>query len=135
MKTKLQSYVLLGFILGAGAGVATPAAAQTTAVTAVKTTAAKYTEEQKVEHLIQLISKMEGATFVRNGSEHAPKAAAAHLEAKWEKHREKIRTARGFVNELASKSGMTGEPYKIRFADGTEKTTNEVLLNELKRLE
>ncbi|GAB3828086.1 hypothetical protein GCM10028895_41140 [Pontibacter rugosus] len=88
-----------------------------------------------MEHLIQFVSKMEGATFIRNSSKHSCREAAAHLESKWEKHKDDIQTARDFVNELASKSGMTGEPYKIQFADGTVKTSNQVLMQELQQLE
>lgn len=94
-----------------------------------------YTEEQKVSHLIQFVSKMKGATFIRNGSEHTCREAAEHLESKWEKHKDDVKTAEGFIEELASSSGLTGEPYRIRFADGTTKTTNEVLTQELRRLQ
>lgn len=93
------------------------------------------TEAQKVERLIDFIRGLDGATFIRNGSEHNCQEAADHLQAKWKKHMDKIRTAENFVTELASESGMTGEVYKIKFPDGTVVPTKQVLLKELKRLE
>lgn len=135
MKSKMKSYVLLSFTLCAGMASAQSAQAQSTSVATTEIIADKLTEDQKVERLIQLVAKMEGATFIRNGSEHTCRQAAEHLESKWEKHRDSIKTAKGFVEELASRSGLSGQPYKIRFADGTTKTTNEVLTTELNQLE
>ncbi|GAB3537419.1 hypothetical protein GCM10027443_30360 [Pontibacter brevis] len=96
---------------------------------------AMLTEAQKVERLILFIRGLEGAIFIRNGSEHNCQQAADHLQAKWRKHMSKIRTARDFIEALASASGITGEPYKIRFPDGTVVGTKEVLMQELRRLE
>ncbi|ARS37587.1 DUF5329 family protein [Pontibacter actiniarum] len=136
MKTKSWRYAVLPVILAVGIVSAQDVKAQiTTDTSAATATAAPYTEEQKVNHLIQVISKMEGATFIRNGSEHTCAEAAEHLESKWEKHKDDVQTAQGFVEKLASRSGLTGEPYRIRFADGTEKTTNEVLMSELQQVE
>ncbi|WP_299825328.1 DUF5329 family protein [uncultured Pontibacter sp.] len=97
--------------------------------------AAELTESQKVERLILFIKSLKDATFVRNGSEHTCEQAAEHLQSKWEKHRNKIQSARAFIEDLASKSGLSGQPYLIRFKDGTELTTNAVLNQELERLE
>ncbi|RIJ36916.1 DUF5329 family protein [Pontibacter oryzae] len=135
MKTKIWKNLLLSFALCAGAATFTDAKAQMLNKSAVERASEKYTEEQKVNYLIQYIAKMENATFIRNGSEHTCKQAAEHLESKWEKHKDDVKTANGFVEELASRSGLTGEPYKIRFADGTTKTTNQVLLKALQQLQ
>ena len=93
------------------------------------------TEAQKIERLIQFVRTMKDATFIRNGKEHSCREAANHLQGKWEKHRNKINSAQDFINNLASSSGLSGEPYKIKFKDGSILTTNEVLSRELKRLE
>lgn len=98
-------------------------------------TLTKLTESQKVEQLILYIRTMKGATFIRNGSEHSCKEAADHLQSKWNKHKKDISSAREFIEVLATKSGMSGEAYKIKFKDGTVKNTNDVLMKELKRLE
>ncbi|TPE45157.1 DUF5329 family protein [Pontibacter mangrovi] len=135
MKSKMKAYVLMGFTLCAGLVSAEGAMAQANAVANTTMSTPKLSEEQKVERLIQLVAKMDGATFIRNGSDHTCREAAEHLESKWEKHRDEVKTAQGFIKELASHSGLTGEPYQIRFADGTVKTTQEVLLAELQELE
>ncbi|SIT91635.1 DUF5329 family protein [Pontibacter indicus] len=90
-------------------------------------------EDQKVQKLIEYIRSLEGATFIRNESEFAPEKAAEHLHSKWKKHASKIKTAEGFVTELASQSS-SGTPYSIRFADGTTSTTRDVLLRRLSTL-
>jgi len=92
-------------------------------------------EQHKVEQLIAFIGGMKGATFIRNGSTHSCREAAEHLRAKWQKHQDKVKTAEGFIDKLASGSGLTGEIYKIRLEDGREVTTREVLTRELKRLQ
>ncbi|MBD1398362.1 DUF5329 family protein [Pontibacter sp. JH31] len=91
-------------------------------------------EGQKVAKLLQYIRGLEGATFIRNNSEYDPKKAASHLESKWQKHGEKVKTAEGFILKLASASS-SGTPYSIRFADGKTVTTREALLRELRRLD
>ncbi|MCX2738649.1 DUF5329 family protein [Pontibacter anaerobius] len=135
MKSKMKACVLLGFTLCTGMASIGNASAQSSSIATSEISNPRLSESQKVERLIQFVSKMEGATFIRNGSEHTCRQAAEHLESKWEKHQDDVKTAKGFVEELASRSGLTGEPYTIRFADGTVKTTNEVLLSELKQLE
>ena len=90
-------------------------------------------EEQKVDKLITYIRTLEGATFIRNSSEYKPEQAAGHLQSKWQKHSDRVKTAEGFITELASKSS-SGTPYTIRFKDGTVLTTREVLLQELQRI-
>ncbi len=127
--------MLLGFTICTGLATADTAYAQSATAAATEISAPKLSEDKKVERLIQFIAKMDGATFIRNGSEHTCREAAEHLESKWEKHRESIKTAQGFVEELASRSGLSGKDYLIRFADGTTKTTNEVLTTELNQLE
>lgn len=126
-------YVMLGLTLLWNIN-GTQATASTTEVDN-KLTLVKLTESQKVEQLIQFIRNMKGATFIRNGSEHSCKEAAEHLQSKWNKHKKDISSAKEFIEVLASKSGMSGEPYKIKFQDGTVQTTNSVLMKELKRLE
>jgi len=135
MRSKTKASVPLSFILCTGLFATESAFAQSASLAPEQVSVARLTEEEKVERLIQFIAKMEGAIFIRNGSEHTCRQAAEHLESKWEKHRESIKTAKGFVEELASRSGLTGKDYLIRFADGTTKTTKEVLSTALGQLE
>lgn len=92
-------------------------------------------EAQKIDHLIAFVRNLKGATFIRNGSEHTPSAAADHLQMKREKAGSLIGTAKEFIDKVASKSSMTGDVYLIRFANGKEFPCKMVLLSELKKLE
>jgi hypothetical protein len=128
-------YVMLGLTLLWSANDMQAIATTNNSSSGDKLTLVKLTESQKVEQLIQFIRNMKGATFIRNGSEHSCREAADHLQSKWNKHKKDISSAKEFIEVLASKSGMSGEPYKIKFKDGTVQTTNAVLMKELKRLE
>lgn len=93
------------------------------------------TEAQKIDHLISFVRNLKGATFIRNGSEHTPAAAADHLQMKREKGGSRIKTAKDFIDKIATKSTVSGDLYLIRFANGKEFPSQMVLLNELKKLE
>ncbi|WP_114783038.1 DUF5329 family protein [Botryobacter ruber] len=95
----------------------------------------RLSEEQKIDQLLQYISNMQGATFIRNGSDHSPKDAAKHLRSKFRKHAAKIKTAHDFIDHLATKSSMSGDLYKVRMADGTIVETYKLLNLELQRIE
>ena len=127
--------VMLGIATVAGLLSVAEAAATPAAVATYSSHADELTESQKVERLIGYLRSLDGAVFIRNGSEHSNKEAADHLQAKWEKHRDEVRTAMEFIENLASSSGLTGVDYTIRFPDGTIRTTREVLVEELERLE
>ena len=93
------------------------------------------TETQKTDHLIAYVASLDGAVFIRNGSEHSAKAAAEHLQMKREKAGTRITTAIDLIEKIAAKSSISGKPYQIRFADGKTFTCETVLKVELKRLE
>lgn len=97
--------------------------------------ATELTESQKVQQLIEWVRHLEGATFIRNGEEYNCQQAADHLQSKWEKHKDQVKTAEEFIDALASKSGMSGEDYQIRFADGKTVTSGEALHQQLQRIE
>ena len=92
-------------------------------------------ETQKIDHLITFVRNLNGATFIRNGAEHKPSAAADHLQMKREKGGTRIKTARDFIEKIATKSSLSGDLYMIRFANGKEFPCQMVLLNELKKIE
>ena len=91
-------------------------------------------EKEKIASLIAVIEKLEGAKFIRNGTEYDGKAAAEHLRLKWSKAGSKVKTAEDFIDRCAAKSSMSGKPYQIRFADGTVKEAGEFLREKLKAL-
>jgi hypothetical protein len=95
----------------------------------------KLTEEEKIEKLIKHVEELKDAKFVRNGSEHDCKEAAEHMRRKYKNAGGKIKTAKDFIEQLATKSSISGKPYKIRFKDGTEKESGPYLTEQLKKIE
>ncbi|MFA5180735.1 MAG: DUF5329 family protein [Syntrophales bacterium] len=80
-------------------------------------------EAAKIRYLIASVETLEGAKFIRNGSEYDARAAANHLRLKLKNAGKRVRTAEDFIKFCGSKSSMTGEPYLIRFTDGTAMKT------------
>ncbi|MHA6249660.1 DUF5329 family protein [Pontibacter sp. CAU 1760] len=127
--------LLLAFLAIGSANISTASAQQKALAASHSHTSSRLTESQKVQELITYVRSMKDATFIRNGSKHSCKEAADHLQAKWEKHKADVKTARGFIDELASKSGMSGKDYLIQYADGRTETSASVLNKKLKQLE
>jgi hypothetical protein len=92
------------------------------------------TEAQKIDKLIAYVEVTE-AKFVRNGTEYSGVDAAKHLRMKREKAGKKITTARQFIDYLASKSSMSGEPYLMKFKNGNTLPVRDILYHQLKKLE
>lgn len=78
------------------------------------------TEAEKIEKLIAQVEALQGATFIRNGSSHDAKDAAAHLRRKLGAQRSSIKTVDDFIRLCGTGSSISGDKYLIRFADGRE---------------
>ncbi|MCX5828330.1 MAG: DUF5329 family protein [Deltaproteobacteria bacterium] len=76
-------------------------------------------EAAKIRYLIASVETLDGAKFIRNGREYDARSAANHLRLKLKNAGYRVRTAEDFIKFCGSKSSITGEPYLIRFADGT----------------
>jgi hypothetical protein len=92
-------------------------------------------ETQKIEALIQNVRDSKDATFIRNGSSYSSKSAAIFLRRKWQANQSAVKTARDFIDKVASFSGTSGKPYLIRFKDGREVHSRDFLLARLKSVE
>ena len=91
-------------------------------------------EDQKINLLYQEIRNTR-AVFIRNGVEYDAETAVSHLKRKRDYAGDRIKTARHFIEYLATKSSVTGIPYKIRFPDGREVESATFLLQTLERIE
>jgi Family of unknown function (DUF5329) len=89
-------------------------------------------EDARIEHLISTVEKLEGAKFIRNGTEYNPKDAGSHLRMKLGKGGNRVKTAEDFINGIASKSSSSGKPYQIRKPDGTVVDTRPYFYTRLK---
>ncbi|HTN01022.1 MAG TPA: DUF5329 family protein [Planctomycetaceae bacterium] len=92
-------------------------------------------EAEKIERLIAAVESLQGAEFLRNGTGHSPQEAAAHLQQKRRATAARVTTARAFVDEVASKSSITGEEYQIRLPDGRTVTARTFFDERLAELE
>lgn len=77
-------------------------------------------ERARIEKLIAAVSSS-GVVFIRNGTEHTSSEAADHLRTKWSRAGDRVKTADEFIDVLGSRSSQTGEPYRVRLPDGTER--------------
>lgn len=92
-------------------------------------------ESEKIDRLISAVESLEGAVFVRNGSEHAPREAAEHLRQKRQAAASRTTRAGDFIDQVASKSSLTGEEYRIRLPDGESVSAREFLHERLRELD
>ncbi|EMY70643.1 DUF5329 family protein [Leptospira vanthielii] len=98
-------------------------------------------EEQKIEKLLKSVGKIQGS-FIRNGETHTPEEAEKHLRYKLEEAKNsffapnpKEWTAKLFIEKVASKSFLTGTPYRIKPANGKEIPSADWLFAELNKIE
>lgn len=96
---------------------------------------AALSEKAKIEALIARVEKLDGAVFIRNGSDYDAKTAAKFLRGKWGRNESEIKTAGDFIAKAATGSATSGKPYLIRFKDGVQTECGVFLSTELKKLE
>lgn len=92
-------------------------------------------EQTRIERLIRMIELRKDMKFIRNGSEYDCADAAKFLRGKLESMGKEVTTAREFIERIASRSSMSGEPYHVKFADGKTMLASQFLTEELKRIE
>ena len=88
-------------------------------------------EKKKIEFLISSVENLNGAKFIRNGSEYEGKKAAEHLRMKLQ-NALVVQTADDFIRLCASKSSISGKPYMIRLTDGKTIKSEEYFREKLK---
>ena len=86
--------------------------------------------DERIQHLISHVAGS-GMTFVRNDSEYTPDQAASHMLKKYRHFRDDISTPDDFIALCASKSLMSGEPYRVIDRQGKAVKTADWLRAEL----
>jgi len=89
-------------------------------------------EVKQIEYLIASVEKLDGASFVRNGTHYDGKQAGSHLRMKLKKAGNRVKNAEDFITLCASKSYLSGKPYLIVFADGKTVPAGEFFRKKLK---
>jgi hypothetical protein len=92
-------------------------------------------ERARVDRLILYVESRTDVAFVRNGTAYTSRDAATFLRGKMDRMGRGVTTAQQFVEQIASKSSTSGEPYMIRHADGRVEHSAKFLGEELKRME
>lgn len=84
--------------------------------------------EAEINYLLQFV-ETSGCEFYRNGSWFDAARAQAHLREKYELLAKGagINTAEDFIEQTATKSSLSGQPYKVRCGGGEPVTTNQWL--------
>ncbi len=88
-------------------------------------------EQARIEYLIESVAALNDARFIRNGAEFSSREAADHLRVKLRNAGSRVRTAEDFIRYCATGSSMSGEKYRIRFADGRTVDTADFLRGKL----
>lgn len=91
-------------------------------------------EQAKIDGLLARV-RDSNASFLRNGKSYDGRKAAAHLKRKLSFAGSRVKTARGFIQGIASRSEETGRPYAVLFEDGRRKPLGEWLNELLAQLE
>ena len=92
-------------------------------------------EQSRIERLIHFVETQKDMKFIRNGTEYTCAEAAKFLRGKLEAMGGEVTTAREFIERIATKSSMSGQPYHVKFADGKLIPAAQFLGDELKRME
>lgn len=75
-------------------------------------------EQQKIAYLIDSVATLQGATFIRNGTEYDAARAADHMRLKLRFAGSRVKTAEDFITYCGTGSSISGTKYTIRFQDG-----------------
>ncbi len=75
-------------------------------------------EQRKIAYLIESVATLQGAAFIRNGTEYDATHAADHMRLKLRFAGSRVKTAEDFITYCGTGSSMSGTKYTIRFKDG-----------------
>jgi hypothetical protein len=94
--------------------------------------AQEHSEAAKIQYLISTVETMKEAKFIRNEKAYDSKKAANHLRRKLKAAGDQVKTADDFIRICASKSWVSGQPYQIRFSDGSTVESSVFFRNKLR---
>lgn len=75
-------------------------------------------ELEKIEYLLTKVASS-NCVFIRNSGEHSAEAAEQHLRMKYRRAKKWVTSAESFITRIATKSTLSGKPYRIR-CDGQD---------------
>jgi hypothetical protein len=101
----------------------------------VQTFARDVREQKRIDFLIETLTKLPGAVFIRNGTEYKASDAQHHLNQKLNYFGDRVKTAEEFIKYCASESSMSHQPYRIRLPDGRTVETAVFFREKLKEFD
>ena len=87
--------------------------------------------QREIDHLLAFVAGS-SCTFARNGTDYTPQKAAEHLAGKLRFAASRIATAEDFIRDLASRSSVSGEGYRVKCGKA-DMPASEWLTEELRR--
>jgi hypothetical protein len=69
--------------------------------------------QREIQHLMDYIAGSQ-CRFIRNGKTYDAEAARAHIQRKYDHVRRRVRTTEDFIDLAASRSSMSGDPYRVQ---------------------
>jgi Family of unknown function (DUF5329) len=91
-------------------------------------------EKDKILRLIQVVEQSD-ITFIRNGDEHDAQEAAAHLRRKYDYAGSDIQTVDQFIENIASRSSSSNQPYQVKLKDGAIVNAEDWFRDRLKEIQ
>jgi len=92
-------------------------------------------EAARIERLLAYVEAQKQARFIRNGTAYSSADAVRFLRAKYAKIGEHVTTAAQFIEQVATRSSTSGQPYLIRLPDGRTISSAQFLSAELERID
>lgn len=87
---------------------------------------------EEIAALLLFVEQSE-CSFIRNGKQYDGSEARGHIETKYDHFKEKIATTEDFIEYAATKSVMSGKPYRV-LCNGQEMNLADWLQAELAKL-
>jgi hypothetical protein len=84
----------------------------------------------EVRHLIGFL-RDSACAMIRNGKSYAGEAGARHVQRKYDHFREDIRSTEEFIEYAATRSTMSGQPYRVQCPGHQPVPSRDWLLEEL----
>jgi hypothetical protein len=92
-------------------------------------------DRARIQRLIEHVGRQSQIRFIRNGVAHDARQAAEHLQMKLDRASTRLTSVDEFIDQVASRSWLTGRPYLVRLPDGREVPAAGWLREELARIE
>ncbi|GAA6136015.1 YfeK family protein [Oceaniserpentilla sp. 4NH20-0058] len=83
----------------------------------------------EIQHLLTFVKNTQ-CSYIRNGTQHTGKDAVEHIKKKYDYFADDIETTEDFIRLSATKSTISGKPYRV-ICDGKTTSSANWLLNEL----